>query len=511
MNNNEENKQGIIFGTLSLGLTAIIVKLIGALYKVPLSYMLGDEGMGYFNTAYTVYGLFYILCASGLPKGMLMVFNENEQNKGRVVKYSASLLFAFGSIASLLLIGFSPILCNWLGNSSAVLTLIFIAPSVAFVCGTGVLRGYFNSVLHLQPNALSQLIEALSKLVLGLAFAYVGVKRAFPLYLISSMAVLGITVGSLLSFVQLSTSAKKLLTKDNIRQKTYIDKKRIAKGILKYTIPISFGSAILSICGIIDMKVILNFGIKSGLSQSEASALYGNYSTLVQPMIALGLAVISPIALSGLSIMNKHYHKGQNIKFDEALNRVMRITMTLSIPITVMLMIYPLEILDFLFSREQSIKAAPMLILLAPTLFLLSYQGVLNTALEAKGKITSSLFSLLIGGCIKMVLSIIFLFSTDLGISGVPLSAIIGDTVGCFISLLLLKPGYQIALGSIPRIIFSSLIAIALPKLLLFGNTANSVLFIVNAIISVLIYLILTAIFELKELITYFKRAKYTK
>ena len=77
----EERNVAFLKGTMALSVAVIITKVLGVAFKVPLSYVLGDEGMGYFNTAYAIYGLFYILCTAGVPKSLTLVLAENRNGK----------------------------------------------------------------------------------------------------------------------------------------------------------------------------------------------------------------------------------------------------------------------------------------------------------------------------------------------------------------------------------------------------------------------------------------------
>ena len=78
----EERNLAFFKGTLALSISVILTKLLGVAFKVPLSYVLGDEGMGYFNTAYAIYGLFYILCTAGVPKSITLVISAHRGGKG---------------------------------------------------------------------------------------------------------------------------------------------------------------------------------------------------------------------------------------------------------------------------------------------------------------------------------------------------------------------------------------------------------------------------------------------
>ena len=92
----EKNRNKIAEGAVLLGISAIIVKIIGVIYKVPLSYILGDEGMGYFNSAYTVYTLFFILSSSGVPKAITIITSKYEaesKDKTYTIMKTLSLFF----------------------------------------------------------------------------------------------------------------------------------------------------------------------------------------------------------------------------------------------------------------------------------------------------------------------------------------------------------------------------------------------------------------------------------
>ena len=81
------NNNAFLKGTLSLSLSVIITKILGVSFKVPLSYVLGDEGMGYFNTAYAIYGFFYILCTAGVPKSITLLMAENRVDERKKDDY----------------------------------------------------------------------------------------------------------------------------------------------------------------------------------------------------------------------------------------------------------------------------------------------------------------------------------------------------------------------------------------------------------------------------------------
>ena len=181
----------ILGGTFSLTLSTIIVKLLGLIYKIPLSSILGDEGMGYFNSAYTVYAFFYLLCTAGVPKAVMIMVSEakargKECDEERVVKIAFAMFLLLGIFVTILFICFSDYLSSLIGNSKSAATMIAIAPSIIFISLSGVIRGYLSAHTRLLDVAVSQIIEGVGKLIFGLAFADLGRRLLLPLEIISA-------------------------------------------------------------------------------------------------------------------------------------------------------------------------------------------------------------------------------------------------------------------------------------------------------------------------------------
>ena len=112
-------------GTLSLSVSVIVTKILGVAFKVPLSYIITDEGMGYFNTAYAIYGLFYILCTAGVPKSLTLVLTSyrkelsDDASDREVLKHGMSVFAKIGAFSTLLCIICAPVFARAVGNENA--------------------------------------------------------------------------------------------------------------------------------------------------------------------------------------------------------------------------------------------------------------------------------------------------------------------------------------------------------------------------------------------------------
>ena len=326
----DKNTKQIFNGVAWLGLSAIILKLIGLVYKIPMSYLLGDEGMGYFNSAYTVYTFFYIIGSAGIPKAISILSAKSTPGEAkRIFSVIFRIYVVIGIILSVSLLCMSKFLASIIGSENAALTILAIAPSVVFVCCSGVLRGYLNGKTKFVPIAISELISGICKLLLGLAFAVFSIKNNFSLSAVCAFSILGITIGSFFGFIYLYIYYKR--ESENIK-KEYIPQKTIIKDVFKIGLPIAFAAALSNIVNVIDLSIIMNRLIKSGYSETVSAAIYGNYTTLAVPIFSLVTNLLNTVTLASLPIMTKCFSERKYTELELSLNSSLKLSLFIAIP-----------------------------------------------------------------------------------------------------------------------------------------------------------------------------------
>ena len=153
----EQKKKSIVTGVMLLSVSGIIVKIMGLLYKIPLANLLGNEGMGYFTGAYTIYLLFYTIATAGLPIALSILIARARVTGGatlvaRIDKITSA-LFAVVGLTSFAVLGFgSAFFANAVGNPKSVYAVAAISPSILFVCIMGAVRGYFQGHKIMLPS-----------------------------------------------------------------------------------------------------------------------------------------------------------------------------------------------------------------------------------------------------------------------------------------------------------------------------------------------------------------------
>ncbi len=437
----KNGEKQIINGALLLTVSMIIVKVFGLIYKVPLSYILSDEGMGYFNTAYSVYTFFYVISTSGVPKAISILTAQGDEASADKMSFVAfRMFFVIGTTLSLLFMFVSEPISSALGSKGAALSMLGIAPAIAFVSASGALRGYFNGKLKLFPIAVAELIAGISKLVFGLIFAALGKRMGFEIYEIAAFSIIGITLGTFFGFIYLYF-VMKLNAKTKIQKRIFNIRSDFAvlKSILKISIPLTMSAAIGSLINLLDVGLVMGMLKKIGFSELQANIIYGNYTTLAVPMFNLVATLLAPVSAVLLPMLAKNASDGNNIQFKKQTKLSLDISLFVTAPISFLFFAYSESILSFIFEDESAKMAAPLLSLLAFSTVFMGMLLVINTAIEGEGNYKLPFISLTLGSLGKLVISGALIRNDSFNILAAPLGTVVSYLLSFFISYIYLN------------------------------------------------------------------------
>ena len=169
-------KQTFLHGAALLALATAIVKVIGALYKIPLNAIIGEQGFGYFYTAYEIYSVLLLISTAGLPVAMSRMISEatslgNYRQVRRIYRTSQALFLGMGILGSLLMTLCCRQLADFQKQPDAWFAIGCLGPSVFLICLMSCYRGFFQGQSNMLPTSISQVIEAIVKLIVGIAAA----------------------------------------------------------------------------------------------------------------------------------------------------------------------------------------------------------------------------------------------------------------------------------------------------------------------------------------------------
>ena len=425
----KEGNGNFYSGVLALSLSAVIVKIIGLVYKIPMLRLLGSEGMGYFNSAYEIYALLCVISTAGLPVAMSVMISRRRDGAESIFKVSIRLFLVLGVLGSALMLIFSYPLSVFLGSDKSFYSILAIAPTLFFVCVTSAYRGYFQGLSRMMPTAVSQVIEALGKLVLGLLFAYVALIAGFAVEAVAAFAVLGLLCGSAISSLYLLLV--KRFKRETLQIGFYSNTREITKDLISSAFPITLSSAVVSVTKMIDMTMILRRLQDIGYSGEQAFSAYGGYTTLCLPLFSLAPALIGSVAMPILPKLSSAIAREDRETQTETVNDGMRLTSIIAMPVSVGLALYSKEILELLFRGEDSAidMCAPLLTLLALSITFSGMVTLGNAILQSYGRPSLPLLSMAVGAVIKIILAFFLIGNISINIAGAPISTFFCDLV----------------------------------------------------------------------------------
>lgn len=519
MDKTQSYKSGMLKGAIWLSISGLIVKVLGLIYKIPLSYILSDEGMGYFNSAYTVYTLFYLICTTGIPKAISIMTSaaKSEGKEKRVNEIYSTSLLVFGAIGfsiSLLFLLCAKPISHALGSTQSYFTMTMVAPSIFFTCIAGVIRGYFNGTLKFMPIAVSEAVSGIIRLILGLSFAAIGYKLGYSFAVISAMTILGTTVGSFAGFLCLLIYKRK--AKDLKKTKFFtLGSRKITKELFRLSIPITLTATIGSISSIIDLTVIMRKLEAAGFSELQTSIIYGNYTTLAVPMLNLVGTLVLPLTTVLLPFVSKKSEDSTQSVISERISFIIEILSLLIFPVVTVFAFRSKEVLLILFEDSSAFMASALLATLTPAMICISFSSVLNTALEGMGETRIPLISLIIGATAKIALSVIFVGNERLGLLAIPMATGISYFISMMITVYFIKFAKRTDIKILKKSalpLFCSITAISVSSMIrtMFFKE-NTLFYVADLLLFGVIYITLISLVKFKTLIKVAKAAKCTK
>ena len=443
-------KKNTFFGGAAiLAATTLIVKLIGAIYKIPLANILTDPAYADFDSAYSVYGVFLTFSTAGLPVALSKLISEslalerrNQVRRTFRLAFAAFLtlgLFSFFCMSVLAV----PLSTYALKNPKAVYCVVALSPSVLCVCMVSAFRGYFQGHFNMTPTGVSQIIEAAFKVLVGIPLAYALLKMNISNPDIPDLgerlpavgAIIGVSVGSivaLLYMVFLYLKYRKTLPKG--RDKTDSNRE-ILSSLFKLAIPITLTAATSSIVILIDTSIImerlqsvyLSQGMLANAALDAARSMKGMYAkcTSIYNLPFAMMGSLTACVIPGVSAALARRNRREAQKLSES---ALRIGLLVAMPMGMGIFALGEPIMALLIRNTDASIAGPLLSVLGIASIFVSIQALLNSVLQANGIVTLPVVAAILGGIAKLVVNYVLVGNPDIMINGAPLG-----TLACFV------------------------------------------------------------------------------
>ncbi len=444
------SKNSFLKGAAVLGVAGILVKVLGAFYRIPLVNMIGDEGMGYYQTSYPLYNLLFSISTAGFPVAVAKLVAEKRaigdyRGSQKVFKIAFLGLIIGGILTSSFIFFGANSIVNKIGNSNAYYAMIALTPALFFVPIMSAFRGYFQGRQDMVPTALSQIVEQLFRVVVGLFLAYSLLDEGLPQaaggasFGASAGAIAG-TILILIIYLIKRKNINKELDKDSecTDEKTVI----IIKNILSIAIPITVGACIVPLINTIDVAIVMRRLQSIGYTETEASGLYGQLAGMAQTLINFPQVFSIAIAMSLVPAISEVYARKNFDGIKKITQSGVRVTLFIGLPSALGLYILSTPIIKLLyFSRplaEQESAGSILSILAFSVLFLTLVQS-LTAILQGLGKPIIPVKNLVIGAIFKIFLTYILTGIPSINVKGAAISTIAAYLVASILNFIAVK------------------------------------------------------------------------
>ena len=424
----QAKKQTFLHGAALLAMATAVVKIIGALYKLPLKMVIDDVGYGYFCTAYDIYSVLLLISTAGLPVAMSRMISQasalGQYNQvRRVYKTARAIFLGLGAVSSALMILFCRQLAQFQQQPNAAAAIMALGPC-AFLMGIlSTYRGFFQGQGNMLPTSTSQVLEAIFKLVVGLVAAFAILRFTNSIPLAAAGAILGVTVSCVISSVYLFTCFRKSYSQLPVTEEAVTSYGTTAKRLLAIAVPITIGAAGLQILTVLETNLYMGQLLTAnGLSQERADTMKGIYN-MAQTIYNMPCAFITPITISVIPAVTSHLTLSNDRGVRSTEESAARITALLSLPCSVGLILLSRPIMALLggYSGEKLELASTLMSLLGVSVFLHAVVLVTNALMQAHGHANIPVVNMLCSGVLKLILVFILTGNPAIGILGVPI------------------------------------------------------------------------------------------
>jgi len=486
--NNTSIPNKVLKGAGILAVCALVAKVIGVLYRIPLTNIVGSEGIGLYQMIFPLYVVLLTISSGGLPVAISRVVASriakgDSRGAKKVLVVALISLSIIGAILGTLLFVFRNQIATLQGNPNAALGYAGIAPSILFVAIIACFRGYYQGKQNMLPSALSQIIEQVIKLSAGLFLAYLLMPRGVEYAIFG--ALIGVSISEIFAavvlFLQFLVTSKRqktkslikanqqaAVTKSEISQENFLTAKSIflskekntsvLKEICLIAIPVTLGSLVLPLTQLIDSVLVINFLTRNGMETVQATGLFGILTGPVGTLINMPAVITLSFAIALLPKISQCFINkeciakfvGQGIKFN----------FILGLLATLFFSFYSRPILSLLYgsglTQEEISLASKLLILGSVSVVYVSILQVATSVLQGVGKAHRPAINLLFGAVLKVGLTILLL--PQFGIFGAMIATAACFSLVCLLDIIAIKKYIKISLP-IKEILIAPLIA----------------------------------------------------
>lgn len=513
MKKNERNNSLVVQAGILAG-AGILVRIIGLLYNTPLVHIIGDEGFGYYDSAYVAYSIVLLISSYSIPSAVSKIIaqklaQKEYKNAFRIFKCTLVYVVIVGLVAALFLFFGAGLLVSM---ESAVLPLKILAPTVFFSGILGAFRGFFQAQRTMVQTSISQIIEQIFNAGFSIWMAYILVNAAEGLggSKMASYGAAGSTIGtgvgvlSALAFMLLVyfLNRKKFMAKIENDQTPKVDSyKSIFRLILAVVTPFIISTGIYNLNGFLDKSLYQIMQMDYHLLPESQVAFELSAFAKANKISNIPIAIAAAMASTLIPRLSSKIALGQIKETREEIAKATKVTMFVAIPATIGLAILAKPIMKVIFNQPESLDLASMLmVILSTTVVFYGLSTMTQAVLQATGHmnvpIGNAAIALVLHSGIMVLL--IMILPTEAAIYVYGFSTILYSVILCILNGLSVKKHLKYN-QEIDRTFLRPLISAAIMGGTVFGVYhglfaligSNIVALVIAMIVGIIIYFVL--------------------
>lgn len=444
------NKNSFLKGAAILGIAGIIAKILSAFYRIPLANFMGTEGIGYYQTAYPLYTFLVAVSTAGFPIAISKLISDrialnDYRGAHRVFKISFWGFLTAGLCTSVLLGLLAKPIVNVIGNENGYYALIGLAPALFLVPIMSAFRGYFQGHQNMIPTAVSQVVEQIFRVGVGLPLAYSLLSSGLPES--AGGASLGESAGAIAGMIivialYIKDSKKRSLEIESSELHEEESVKTIVRRILGIAVPITVGAAMVPIISNIDTFMIMRRLGDIGYTEKASSALFGQLTGNAQTIINFPQVISMSLAMSLVPAISEAMAQKRYGDMKDATRSGIRMTMLIGLPAAIGIMVLSTPIMKLLYfnnTLEEQLGAGAVLQILSVSLIFLTVVQTLTAILQGLGRPTVAVRNLAAAVVVKAATTYVLTGIPALNIKGAAISTVLTFLTAAILDFIAVK------------------------------------------------------------------------
>lgn len=429
------SKDSLVKGTLILALAALIARVLGAVQRIPLIYLLDDSGMAMYSIAFNIYMMLLVVATAGIPSALSKLVSEKTalgqyEEAGRIYRAAAMFALAAGAVMTLLLFAAAPYYANHIAKvPDAALAIRALAPALLVFPLIAIMRGYFQGRQRMMPNGISQIIEQIVRLIAAIGLAYLFLAIGWGHDWAVAGASFGGVAGSVGAILVMVFYAWKLRREDRKKGETgnrtpapRTSAAQIYMRLFKVSVPIVLFSLAVPLINWIDTSITVGL-LQPDLSYEAAVDALGVLGGRAQSLAGIPIILAIALSQSTVPVISSAYAKKDMATVNAQASKALYISVLTGLPMVLAICAAARPINIFMFANDEGTGIIALLTASVMFQIVMQTSGAIMMGI---GQMRPLIVHVIIGLIIKLACS--YLLAPVFGIYG-----IIAATALCFI------------------------------------------------------------------------------